>query len=172
MKRQQFLIFIAVLILMPLSVQAQDEYPNILFYDSVAGSPKVNIEDIAWLAGHWKGEAYGGIVEELWSPPFEGSMMGSFKLVADEMVQFYELETISEEDETLILRLRHFGPDLKAWEETDKTIDFKLVLMMKNKAFFNGLTIEKINADEINMYVIVDYEGKNREIKFAYKRVE
>ena len=143
-----------------------------MFYDSVAGSPKANIEDVAWLAGHWQGNAFGGIVEEIWAPPLGNSMMGSFKLVADEKVQFYELETISEENETLILRLKHFCADLKGWEEKDETVDFKLVKIIYGKACFDGFTIERISENELNMYVIIDYEGTKQEMKFEYKKVK
>lgn len=172
MKKILILIITLILFVSPLITNAQNEYENTYYYDSVTESPKATIEDIAWLAGHWQGEAFGGIVEELWSPPLGGTMMGAFKLVADEKVQFYELETISEEHETLILRLKHFGANLKGWEEKEETVDFELVLIMKNKIFFNGFTIEKISEDEINMYVLIDYEGNKKEMKFAYKRMK
>ena len=44
------------------------------------------LENISWIAGHWKGEAFGGITEEIWSEPSGGSMMASFKLVVDDNV--------------------------------------------------------------------------------------
>jgi hypothetical protein len=150
---------------------SQEDFPNTMFYDSISGSPKATIEEISWLAGHWQGNAFGGIVEEIWAPPMGGSMMGAFKLVADNNVQFYEIETISEENESLILRLKHFNADLKGWEEKDKTVDFKLVKITQTKAFFDGFTIEYINDNAISMYVIIDYEGVKEEMKFEYKRV-
>ena len=51
-------------------------------------SPKATLADIAWLSGHWRGEAFGGITEEIWSPPLGDSMMGSFKLVSEGKNQF------------------------------------------------------------------------------------
>jgi hypothetical protein len=100
---------------------------NTLSFDSEAGSPKASLSDISWLAGHWRGEGMGGIIEEVWSAPLAGSMMGSFKFVEDGKVKFYELELIIEENETLILRIKHFHANLKGWEEKDETVDFKLV---------------------------------------------
>ena len=67
------------------------------------------LENIRWIAGNWKGEAFGGITEENWSEPSGGSMMATFKLISDGKVNFYEIETISEENNSLILRLKHFG---------------------------------------------------------------
>ena len=39
------------------------------------------LENIAWIAGTWHGEAFGGQTEEIWSEPSGGSMMASFKLI-------------------------------------------------------------------------------------------
>ena len=61
-------------------------------------SPKGSINEVAWIAGHWQGKAFGGIVEETWSPPLGGSMMCVFKLVVESEVRFYEIVTISEEN--------------------------------------------------------------------------
>ena len=133
-------------------------------------SPAATLKDVAWIAGHWQGEALGGITEEVWTAPLGKSMMGSFKLVVDEVVQFYELCTITEENESLLLRIKHFDKDLKGWEEKDQSIEFPLVKIEKNKVYFDGLTFEKINEDELNIYVIFKDEGKEEvEMKFNYK---
>jgi len=136
-------------------------------------SPAASINDVAWIAGNWQGEALGGITEEIWTAPLGKSMMGSFKLVVNEIVQFYELCTITEENESLLLRIKHFDKDLKGWEEKDQSIEFPLVKIEKNKVYFDGLTFEKINEDELNIYVIFKDEGKEEvEMKFNYKSVK
>ena len=98
--------------------------------------------------------------------------MGAFKLVVEGQVQFYEIETISQVNDTLIFRLKHFNKDLTGWEEKDKTVDFKLVKVTDNKVYFNGLTIERLSDKEINIYVAIEHEGNTTEEKFNYKRVE
>ncbi|EAR02496.1 DUF6265 family protein [Maribacter sp. HTCC2170] len=136
-------------------------------------SPKATLEDVSWISGHWKGEAFGGIAEEIWSPPLGDSMMFVFKLVADGKVQFYEIGHIQQTERTLILQLKHFHGSLKGWEEKDDTVDFKLVKIEDNRAYFEGFTVEKISANEINMYVVIGHEdGTSEEAKFNYKRVE
>lgn len=133
-------------------------------------SPDAGIEDVAWITGHWQGEALGGITEEVWTAPLGKSMMGSFKLVVDEVVQFYELCTITEENRSLLLRIKHFDKDLKGWEEKNESIEFPLVKIEKNKVYFDGLTFEKLNEDALNIYVIFKYEDKEEvEMKFNYK---
>lgn len=136
-------------------------------------SPKATLEAISWIAGHWKGEAFGGIVDEIWSPPLGDSMMFVFKLVAEDKVQFYEVGHIQQLGETLILQLKHFHGSLKGWEEKDETVDFKLVKLENNRVYFDGFTIEKISANEINMYVVIgDENGSSEEVKFNYKRAD
>jgi len=134
-------------------------------------SPKATLEDVSWIAGHWKGEAFGGVAEEIWSPPLGDSMMFVFKLVSEGKVQFYEVGHIQQTRETLLLQLKHFHGSLKGWEEKDETVDFKLVQIDGNRVYFDGFTIEKISGNEINMYVVVgDEDGSSEEVKFNYKK--
>jgi hypothetical protein len=133
-------------------------------------SPEASIADVAWIAGHWRGDAMGGLIEEIWSPPLGKAMMGSFKLVIDEEVNFYELETITETNGSLILKIKHFDAALTGWEEKDETVDFPLVKLTENTAFFDGLTFELISTDALNIYVLMEGEGPASEAKFSFKR--
>jgi len=132
-------------------------------------SPK--LENIAWLSGTWYGEAFGGQTEEIWSTPSGGSMMASFKLINDGKVTFYEIEVIREIENTLILQLKHFGPDLKGWETKDETVDFPLKEITKTKVVFEGMTFEKVSDNEMDIYVDIKNDDGNVEVvKFNYKK--
>ncbi|MFY0592109.1 DUF6265 family protein [Roseivirga sp.] len=133
-------------------------------------SPKAKLSDVSWIQGSWEGEAFGGQVQEVWTPPLGDSMMCAFKLVVDDKVLFYELCQIREENGTLILRLKHFNGDLKSWEIKDETVDFPLVKIEKNKVYFDGFTIEKMAENQLNMYVMISESGKTEEIEFNYER--
>ncbi|MBO3697439.1 DUF6265 family protein [Roseivirga sp. E12] len=133
-------------------------------------SPKASLSEVAWITGSWEGEAFGGQVQEVWTPPLGDSMMCAFKLVVDGKVQFYELCQIREENGSLVLRLKHFNGDLKGWEEKNDTVDFKLVKVEKDIVYFEGFTIEKVSQDKINMYVMIGEEGKKSEVAFNYSR--
>lgn len=144
---------------------------NTVSFEEGGTSPKAKLSEVAWIAGHWKGEAFGGIIEEIWSPPLGDSMMFSFKLVADGIVQFYELGHIQQTGETLTLQLKHFHGNIKGWEEKDETVDFKLVKIEGNRVYFDDFTFEKISENEINLYVVVGQDdGTSKEVKFNYKR--
>ncbi|WP_298496817.1 DUF6265 family protein [uncultured Algibacter sp.] len=129
------------------------------------------LENIAWIAGHWKGEAFGGKTEEIWSEPSGGSMMATFKLINDGSVSFYEIEIIREIENSLILQLKHFNNDLKGWETKDETIDFPLQKITASKVVFDGMTFEKVNTNEMNVYVdIHQKDGSIETVKFNYTK--
>ena len=135
------------------------------------GSPAAKLQDVAWAQGHWRGEAFGGLAEEIWGPPLGGSMMFMFKLVKDGAVTFYELGHIMERDNSLVMQLKHFDGQLKGWEEKDRTVDFPLVRLEKEKVYFEGLTMEKIGRDQMNVHVLIEEDGEPEEVLFAYKRI-
>ena len=143
---------------------------NILELEAGSESPPASLSDIAWIEGHWRGNAFGGETEEIWSPPLGGSMMGSFKLVVGGSVSFYELMTISEVGSTLLLRIKHFDAELRGWEDKDRSVEFKLVRVAPGKVYFDGLTFEKISEKEINVYVNLDDKENKSEQKFSYHR--
>ena len=118
-------------------------YRNIAVQDLSETSPKTSIEDISWISGNWSGEALGGQFEETWNAPMGGAMMGMFKLVIDEKVEFYELLTIVPKDDRLVLRLKHFDKGLVGWEEKDESVEFPLVSASPTKVVFNGLVFSR-----------------------------
>jgi hypothetical protein len=150
-----------------------DDLPNLMFSEkSDAGAP-ATLESISWLAGHWQGEALGGKTEEIWSPAEGGSMMGMFRLLVGEKVQFYELMSITEEDSSLVLRIKHFNHDLTGWEEKDEREEFHLVRVTPQKLFFDGITFEKVAPDRLHIYVLFgDKERGFEEEKFEYRMKE
>ena len=157
---------IAILALSMLLCQSQNTIPT----KSQNTNIKANLEDVSWIQGHWRGEAFGGIIEEIWSPPLGDSMMFSFKLVSEGKVVFYELGGVRQIDDTLLFQLKHFGKDFKGWEEKEETIDAKLVEINGNRVYFEGFTFEKISDTEMAIYVLIENKGKTEEVKFTYNR--
>jgi Domain of unknown function (DUF6265)/WD40-like Beta Propeller Repeat len=127
------------------------------------------LENIAWISGNWKGEAFGGLTEENWSEPSGGSMMATFKLINDGKISFYEIIIIREINNTLILQLKHFNNDLKGWETKDDTVDFPLIEITSSKVIFEGMTFEKVSDKQMNVYVDMhNKDGSKETLKFNY----
>ena len=137
-----------------------------------AASPPAEIADVAWLAGSWGGEAMGGWAEDLWSKPNGGSVMCVFRLVKDGKPVFYEILIINEEEGSLMLRLKHFHPDLHGWEEKDQVIEFPLVALEDRAVYFDGITFQLEGEDALIAYVrSKGKDGKVSELEFRYSRM-
>lgn len=82
--------------------------------------------DFSWLVGTWRGQEGAVVWEESWAPAIGGALLGTFRLVDGAEVRFYELMTLTPDaDGGALLRIRHFGPDLAAWESVDGALTFQ-----------------------------------------------
>jgi len=74
--------------------------------------------DLAFLAGHWRAEMGGGVIEEHWFPPVAGTTTGMLRWLApDGAVRMLELITIKPGDDGPVMLLRHFDADMQPWED-------------------------------------------------------
>lgn len=145
--------------------------PNTLASDSKDAQPKAKIGDVAWIAGHWIGDGLGGACEEVWSPPINDTMMGMFRLVKDGKIVFMELCTIAEEQDALVLKVKHFDADLKSWEEKDDCQKFPLVKLGTNEVYFEGVTFRKLPDGNLQVFVAIHNKktGEFKEKELSYR---
>jgi len=130
--------------------------------------PPATISDFAWLEGTWVGTGLGGHTEESYSAPLGGAIVGYFRLVKADKVIFYELVTFVEEGGSVLLRLKHFHPNLIGWEEKDKSVEFKLVAIEGQAAYFSGQTFRR-EGDTLSTAVLLKGEdGKTHIEQFSY----
>lgn len=170
MKNLLFVLFVMAAAVVSSSAQIKNT-ENTLKLEAGQAGEKATIADIEWLAGNWIGTGFGGISEENWSKPIGGIMVGTFRMIKDGKPIFYETCWMMEQDGTLILRLKHFHANLLGWEEKDKTVDFQFVKKEKKRVYFNGLTFEKTNATEMNIFLAMrQKDGPIREEVFRMKR--
>ena len=113
----------------------------------------VTIDQLDWLVGHWEGDAFGGVCEEVWSPASGGTMVATFKLTVDGAVQFYELMTLVPDSAGPQMRLKHFNADLTGWEEKGEVVEFRFESASEKKAKWGGLTYERIAEDSLRITV-------------------
>ena len=136
-----------------------------------ANAPKATVGEMAWLAGHWTGDGLGGRTEEIWSPPDAGVMMGMFRLIREGKPVFYELLTVSETERGLAMRLKHFHPDMKGWEEREKFVEFLYAGTVDNIVHFEGLSFRRDSADALTIFLALRQKsGEVREEKFQMRR--
>ena len=106
-----------------------------------AAPAKAGVEDVSFLVGRWVGRGLGACAEESVLPAADGQIAGMFRQMRpDGGLWFYEFYTIVEKEGSLVFRIKHFGPDLAGWEEKDETVDFPLVAIEGDTAYFDGLS--------------------------------
>ncbi len=134
-------------------------------------SPEAKITLVSWMEGHWKGTAFGGTTEEIWSPASGGSMMFVFRHMLDEKVNFYEVGHIRELNNSLIFELKHFDTNLHGWEEKDEVQQFRFIKADSNRVYFDGFTFENVSPEEMNIHGLIgNDDGTKSEIVFNYKK--
>lgn len=136
--------------------------------DDRANQPQAKISDVGWLVGSWTGSAFGGTFEEVWNPPSAGSMVGMFKVLKEDEVEFYELMLLVEEEGTLNIKVKHFNADFSAWEEKKEHVTFRLVKIEDEAIHFSGISFYRISADEIHAYLTMRDGDKVWEEKLVY----
>ncbi len=153
-------------------VQSQvPDLPNIKRLASGSERPAARASDLDWLAGQWQGEGLGGQCEESWLPAVGGTLIGSFRLADDGVPVFYEFLAITEDAGSLTFRVKHFNPDMTGWEEKDETMDFLLVEVGENEAYFDGLTLRRTGSKLEIFLSMKGEDGTVREEPFVFERV-
>lgn len=153
------------------AAQEESLFPNTRTEGEDGHAPQAKIEQLAWMAGHWIGEGLGGVCEEVWSPAADGAMMGMFRLIREGKVVFYEFQTLVEQDGSLVLKLKHFHPDLVGWEEKDGMVRFPLVHVEKDAVWFRGLTYRKDSDGTLSIFLrLRGKDGVVQEVPFSLRR--
>ncbi len=171
-------LLVALLSLVPAGAYAQPaglhQTPNTLKLPADGVRPSAKIADLVWLQGQWQGEGLGGTMEEVWSAPAGGAMVGYFRLAREGEPAFYEIMTLLEIDGSVEMRLKHVNPDMTGWEEKAAFVTFRLVRHDSTGAYFEGLTFRRAGPDLIDGFLAIRNRttGAVREEKFVYRRVK
>jgi hypothetical protein len=104
---------------------------------SAQDTSAVSLENLAWIAGHWTGDAFGGQAEEGWFAPSGGSMSGLFRLVSGGQARVFELLLIEQEGEEIFFRFKHIRPGWVPVEE-EEALSYRLVRLEGQHAFFES----------------------------------
>ena len=137
------------------------------------------VADFAWLQGTWRGEWGPRVAQMVWMAPQAGVMTGAFSLMETDKVLVIELFTITQTPAGVELNIRHFTPELMAWEKGDPT---RLTLSSfdnKRYVFDNAVDgkpkrsiFSRIDADTYtSRSEIIPDTGDQQVIEITYHRV-
>jgi hypothetical protein len=119
----------------PLDAQSAEE----------SGREPRGVEALDWMAGAWQGPGLGGAVEEHWSAPAGGSLIGMFRLVQHEETSFTQYMLIEEEAGGVVLRFQHFNPGYEPWEKAGP-LSFDLTDSSAGRAVFESPDPKQVPA--------------------------
>lgn len=138
-----------------------------------AAAPPATLADMAFALGRWQGPGIEGHqAVENWLPPTGSTMVGTFIQTGESgHILFTEHMYLMEEDGSLVLRLKHFNPDLTGWEEKDAMTSFPLRAIAPCRADFAALTMR---CDGENGLVVAvrmrEADGSTGELVFRFAR--
>lgn len=101
-------------------------------------TPVASLDAIAWLEGDWRGEAFGGEIQEVWLPAAGEMMHGVFRLVAGGRVRISEYLQITVEESGVIMRFAHFRPDYSTVEGPGSFLELRLTEASDGHARFEA----------------------------------
>lgn len=130
---------------------------------------KGTVAEFDWLVGYWTGTGLGGDCEEVWMPEVDGHMIGTFRFWENGALVFSEFMNLVQDGESVTMKLKHFGADFLGWEEKEEWTTFELIELGKNKAFLNGMTIER-KGDQLIFQVNISEGGEPKIETFTYTK--
>jgi hypothetical protein len=137
-----------------------------------APAARPTLQDFAWLAGHWRIERAGALIDEQWMAPAGGLMMGMARNVKDGKVREYEFTLLRQEANGDIFYIA--SPS----KQTETA--FKLTSLRDGEAVFEnpGHDFPKkvIYAQQADGSLLAAIEGpgrdnKTRRVEYPFKRV-
>ncbi|HWN08446.1 MAG TPA: DUF6265 family protein [Pyrinomonadaceae bacterium] len=76
----------------------------IVFAGSGLPQSKVSVAEMSWMSGCWQGRKGNAVIEEIWSKPAGGSMLGLGRTVNGTRTVFFEFMQFREENGNLVFR--------------------------------------------------------------------
>lgn len=160
----------------PLAGQTEEPSPASGQQESVA-----SLSDFTWLEGTWRGPGPGGSVAEIhYMAPRAGVLPSIFRLERDGRVLVLETITLVEEEDALMLYVRHFSPALEAMEK-ERPLTLRLVGREGDTFLFENVyeenprrsELERTGPDSFRSWSeLLRNDGTTSEIEVEYTRVD
>lgn len=161
--------------------------------ETPAASPTVGkpmagktLKDVAFIAGSWRGEDHGEMYEEIWSSASGKNMTGLYRWLQGDKAVMFEILTISQEKERVVLRLRHFHGNLQPWKNEDQPAELNLIELNDVGEGTGEAVFESVDAGrqprriaydcrkpgKMDMRVEFTPESKRETLVFSLKRTD
>ena len=143
---------------------------------ALAGAAERTVNDLQFMAGHWTGSQGAGQLEEIWSRPANGSMIGMYREMSEGKTTFYEFLSIEQEASGPVMRMKHFKANLIGLEEKDESVIFDLqsltdgvaLFVSRNKLKPVSLSYQRTGPSELLGILVHVRDGKSKRDEFHY----
>ena len=125
---------------------------------------------LGWLQGCWELSSGNRIVEEQWTRPRGGIMLGVGRTTRDGRLVEYETVVLREQDGRLAYEAHPSGQESAVFLSTEVT-DTRVVFENPAHDFPQRVGYELGSPDGLSVWVEGSVKGQSRRIDFPYRRV-
>lgn len=140
-----------------------------LFSKNTLAQSKANLNDVAFMQGHWQGNFNGGPIEAFWAKPAGDNLTGFMRMMKDDKVTMYEMLIFEQTEKGPIVLVKHFKPGLVGVEDKDVSDRYAFIEAKKDYALFEKqdgsirIVYEKRGTDQL-----VVQRGKSENGKWVF----
>ena len=131
---------------------------------------KPTVEDLAWLTGCWEGRQGQAVIDEVWSKPGGGSMLGFGRTVKDGRTTAYEFMQVREENGSLTYMPQPQGGARVSFPLKD-SFGEKMTFENKTHDFPQRVIYERKGPGMLLAAIEGIYKGREEREEFEMKRV-
>lgn len=141
----------------------------LLFSKNTSAQSKANLNDVAFMHGHWQGTFNGGPIEAFWAKPAGDNLTGFMRMMKDDKVTMYEMLIFEQTEKGPIVLVKHFKPGLISVEDKEVSDRYSFIESKKEWALFEKqdgsirIIYEKRGAD-----ILVIQRGKQENGKWVF----
>ncbi len=133
--------------------------------------PPATIDQMAWLKGCWVQTRPNGTVEELWTAPGGGVMLGLGRTLKDGKLREYEFVRIVEADGSLAYMAEPSGQEKATFPLKSLTAD-QAVFENPAHDFPQRVIYRRLAPDAVIARIEGQIGGQAKSVDFPYKRCE
>jgi hypothetical protein len=135
-----------------------------------AATKEASLQNLAWLAGCWEGREGQATIEEIWSKPAGGSMLGLGRTVKDGKMTAFEFMQFREENGSLVFLPQPGGGARTPFPLKDFFGD-KLTFENKEHDFPQRVIYERKGPGSLLAAIEGTYQGKESREEFQMIKV-
>ena len=150
----------------------------VLGWESTADRADPKLEGLSFLAGSWHRQNGNTVMEEHWTAPSGGCMMGMMRQVTEGKVGVREFILLEEGEDGIRMSVKHVGPkmaDIPGRAYTLKLAKFdgtEAVFENPGEGTLKAVIYRKLSDGGLYAGIRVDRNGQIRDIDFHFKRME